>query len=37
MDEAQTVSGCILFHSIAVEGKKLNLYESILVNGRVSL
>ena len=25
IDEASTVSGCKLFHSIAVEGKKLNL------------
>ena len=35
IDEASKVSGCKLFH-IAVEGKKLNLYVSILVNGRVS-
>ena len=31
------VSGCKLFHSITVEGKMLNLSESILVNGTVSL
>ena len=33
IDEASTVSGCKLFHSIAEEGKKLNLYVLILVNG----